>query len=259
MKVFQSCDMLLPKKDFKEWAVVACDQFTSQPEYWEQVREIAKDKPSTCKMFVPEAELKENNDERIAAVHEQMREYRREDIYQCYPDSYIYVEREQSDKTVRRSIVGCIDLEEYDFHKESKAYIKASEETVMNRIPPRIGVREGAATELSHVILYVDDDAKLLVEPVCEEKEKNKVLYDFDLMQKGGHIKGWLLGVEQKEKFEKALEQYYAGQEKKAQEIGKSPVYFMIGDGNHSLATAKACYEKLKKEYRIDSSCYEER
>ena len=256
-KKFESLGMrpaniLLPKAgtDMHKWAVVACDQFTSQPEYWEEVDRIAGDAPSTLRLILPESKLNDANvDEHIAAINRSMDDYLARDIFQTYPDSVIYIERTQSDGTVRPGLVAAVDLEKYDYTPGSGSLIRATEGTVLERIPPRVRVRKDAPIELPHVMLLIDDPQKTCIEPVQAAKDSMEKVYDFDLMMKGGHLTGWKLSEAQSDALADAL----AGlttEDAMREKYGitcVAPLLFAVGDGNHSLATAKTCYENLKK------------
>ncbi len=246
-RCYKSADILLP--DFKKyapekWAVVACDQFTSEPEYWAQAEETVGDAPSTLNMILPEVYLSETK-VRIDDINSRMLEYEK-DILRAYNDSMIYVERTQSDGTVRHGIVMAVDLEAYDYKKGASALIRATEATVIERIPPRVAIRRGASIELPHVMLLIDDpDDKVFSVPKAANGE---VLYDFELMLGGGHIKGTLISKEDRERISKALDSLIlpeAMREKYGDDT-LAPLLFAVGDGNHSLATAKATYEDIK-------------
>ena len=248
---FKSADILLPKNaDMSKWAVVACDQYTSEPEYWADVEKITEGARSTLNLILPEVYLEDDNvDERIADIHKNMDSYISEGVFEEYKDAMIYVERTQSDGKVRAGIVGAIDLEEYDYRKGSKSAVRATEATVVERIPPRIKVRRGAPVELPHIMILVDDTEKSVVEPLEAHKGEMKKLYDFDLMKKGGHIAGYLIEKPMQEKIIAALEKLgdidafntkYGLKE-------TSPLVYAMGDGNHSLATAKEFYEEQVK------------
>lgn len=243
--IFKPADILLPENcEMEKWAVIACDQFTSQPEYWKRVREFVGEEPSTLHLIYPEAELADFSKEKITKINEKMRQY--ESFLKEYREAYIYVERTLLDGRVRKGIVGMIDLEAYDFSRESQSLIRATERTVLERIPPRMEVREDANLELSHVLLLCDDEKKQLIESVSEKKETLPVLYDFELMEQGGHVKGWLLQGEGVLEFSKKLDEYMKEKEKICA-AGVSPLYFAVGDGNHSLASAKTNYERIKE------------
>lgn len=238
MAIFTGADILLPKNaDFSKWAVIACDQFTSQPEYWEAVAKEVGDAPSTLHMILPEV-LLPGTAAQIGAIHKTMADYLAGGVFAEHKDSYIYVERTLLDGSVRKGLMGALDLEKYDYHPEADARVRATEATVQERIPPRMRVRRGAPLEMPHVLLLCDDQKKSIIEPLAAEKESMEKVYDFSLCAGGGNIRGWLLSRELTAKVNAALEIY---------EQEKVPMTYAVGDGNHSLATAKACYEELKK------------
>lgn len=245
-------DILLPKSgtDMTRWAVVACDQFTSQPEYWDEVERIVGDAPSTLRMILPESRLGESGVEaHIADINRAMESYLAGDVFTTLPDSIIYIERTQSDGAVRPGLVAAVDLEKYDYTPGSGSLIRATEGTVLERIPPRVRVRKDAPVELPHVMLLIDDPKKICVEPITAAKEKMEPLYDFPLMMGGGRLRGWKLSGEQVDALAAALSRLSSDEamEHKYGLGGVAPLLFAVGDGNHSLATAKTCYENLKK------------
>ena len=251
MDIFMPADILLPKnQDFTRWSVVACDQYSSEPEYWERAAELAGNAPSTLNIIFPEAYLNDGNDDaRIKRINETMEEYLKADIFEEYKDSFIYVERTQPNGKVRHGIVGRIDLEFYEFSKGSQSAVRATEGTIISRIPPRQRIRKNAPLELPHILMLVDDREKTVVEPVTAKASELQVLYDFDLMQGGGHIKGMLLDEELKESVIKGLHGLEDRDEFDAKYgvKGKDVLVIAVGDGNHSLATAKTCWEEIKK------------
>lgn len=251
MSIFKSADILLPKNvDFEKWSVVACDQYSSEPQYWEKAAEIVGDSPSTLNIIYPEAYLnEENSQERIDNINKTMEKYISDGVFAVYPDSLIYVERTQKNGKVRKGIIGCIDLEAYDFSVGSQSPIRATEGTIIARIPPRQRIRKNAPLELPHILMLADDRKGNIIETAEAEKDTLEVLYDFDLMQDGGHIKGMLLNDDLKKRVldnvealenQKDFETKYGVQRKKVLAIA-------VGDGNHSLATAKSCWEDIKK------------
>ena len=248
---FYPANILLPKdQDMNKWAVVACDQFTSEPEYWEAVESKVGDAPSTLRLILPEANLKAPNvDEFIANINTSMNKYIADGVFKTLNDSLIYIEREQSDGKVRHGLIGMVDLDTYDFTPGSGALIRATEATVQERIPPRARVRRNAPIELPHVMLLIDDPEKTVIEPLTAAADKMDVLYDFDLMQNGGHIKGYKLSASQIDAVADALTGLCSDEVQMAKYniSGAAPLLFAVGDGNHSLATAKACYEEQKK------------
>lgn len=249
---FKAADILLPKSgtDLTKWSVVACDQYTSQPEYWNETEKIVCGAPSTLDLILPEVYL-ENSDvaQRIEKIHESMKKYIADGLFDEYKNSMIYVERMTADG-MRAGLVGMIDLEEYDYRKGSTSSVRATEATVVERIPPRIKVRNGAPLELPHIMILIDDGAETVIEPLTAKKSQMKKLYDFDLMQKGGHISGYLLSPEDIAAADKALTALgdKAAFNKKYGLDNAEVLLYAMGDGNHSLATAKEYYEQLKRE-----------
>ena len=252
MSIFKSADILIPQNaDFTKWSVVACDQYTSEPSYWEDVRRIVGDSPSTLNIIYPEVYLgEENGDERIKSINETMRRYLDDGLFLEILDSLIYVERTQSDGRTRRGIIGALDLEEYDYTKGSQSKIRATEGTIVERIPPRKRVRLGAPLELPHIIMLIDDREKNIIEPLAEQKARFDKLYDFDLMKNSGHLTGYLVDDEVKRGILAKIDKL--GDEdafrKKYGVNDKGVLMFAAGDGNHSLATAKSCWDEIKKD-----------
>ena len=249
-RCFKSADILLPdfsKVDAKKWAVVACDQFTSEPHYWEAADAEVGSAPSTLRIILPEVYLSET-EKRIPLINSTMEKYF-DEILISHPDSMIYTERVQSDGTVRRGIVMAIDLEAYDFSKGASSLIRATEATVIERIPPRVAIRKDAPIELPHVMLLIDDPDKTVIEPLSAESCP-EVAYDTPLMLDGGSIVGRYLSEDAKLRVSDALDALItpAAMEKRYGDASLSPLLFAVGDGNHSLATAKTIYEGLKSE-----------
>lgn len=235
---FKSADILLPKReDMSKWSVVACDQYTSEPKYWERVEGFVADSKSTLRLTLPEIYLEQEGvDERIENINKSIDEYLAGGVFAEYKNAMIYLERTQHDGRCRRGLVGAIDLEEYDYHVGSKSAVRATEATVAERIPPRLKIREHAKIELPHIMILIDDPEFTVIEPLAKmDLEK---VYDFELMEKGGHAKGYLVGEEEFEGIDRALESLK----------DKCEMLYAMGDGNHSLATAKEHYEKLKRE-----------
>lgn len=236
---FYSADILLPKENYEKWSVVACDQFTSEPHYWAKTEEITEGSASAFNLVLPEAYLSGDNSERIASINANMSKYLNEGIFEKYADAMIFVERTLPSGKIRYGIVGAVDLEEYDFSKGSKSLIRATEGTVLERIPPRVEIRKDAPLELPHVMLLIDDIERTVIEPLKDAELVT--LYDFELMQGGGHLKGSLIPEELQTNILAALEALKnAG--------GENPLLFAVGDGNHSLATAKTCYNNAPTE-----------
>ena len=250
MIVFQAADILLPKNaDLEKWAVIACDQFTSDLAYWQRVRKTAGEGPSMIHMILPEAELESHGQESIDAINGNMARYLKEGVFSQYPNSYIYVERTLENGSVRPGLVGMVDLESYDYNEGSVSPVRATERTVLERIPPRKQVRKDAALEFPHVLMLCDDDGFSLVEPVGSVKDSLEKLYDFDLMEEGGHITGWLVTGDVAKDFDDRFAHYSRTYREKYRDLARESVLLAVGDGNHSLATAKSCYEDLKAQH----------
>ncbi len=230
---FVPATILLPRKeiDHSKWAVVACDQFTSQPAYWEAVEQEIGDAPSTLKITLPEVYLNDHPQERIQKINATMTEYLQENIFDTYENAMIFVRRTLPDGKIRHGILGAVDLAAYDYRKGATSPIRATEGTVLSRIPPRVEIRRDAPLELPHILLLIDDPHKTVIEPLCDAK--TQPLYDFDLIAGGGHLRGDLLSGTQQTQVLHALEHLVQGEH---------PFLFAVGDGNHSLATAKTCY-----------------
>ncbi len=249
---FKKADILIPKKtvDMHKWSVVACDQYTSEPSYWNEVNEIVGDNPSTLNLTLPEIYLEEADvQDRIKKINDNMKSMLEQDLFDEYKDSMFYIERTQFDGKVREGIIGVVDLEDYSYEKGSQTLIRATEKTVIERIPPRVKVRENALLELPHIMILIDDDKKEIIENLKNVVTDEDIVYDTDLMQKGGHIKGYKLSNETINDVITKLENLADKDnfEKKYNVTDKGVLLFAMGDGNHSLATAKACYEKLKE------------
>ena len=221
-----------PSVDLTRWAVVACDQFTSQPEYWARVKAFVGDAPSTLNIVYPEAWLNQG-DGRIAAINAAMADYRI-NVLTRRVQGCVLVERTIA-AGKRLGLIAAIDLEKYDFAKGSNSLVRATEGTILERIPPRVHIREHAPLETPHVMVLVDDPERTLIEPVYARRDGLEKLYDFELMEGGGHIRGWLAD-------ERGIEDALAALHTKS-----GGLLYAVGDGNHSLATAKTCWENVKK------------
>jgi uncharacterized protein (DUF1015 family) len=248
---FYPADILLPCGcDITKWSVVACDQYTSQPEYWERVERNVSAAPSALHIILPESSLEGPSVEQdIMEINLTMAKYLREGRFQEHRDALIYVERKLFNGSVRRGIIGMVDLEQYDYEPDADVLVRATEGTVLSRIPPRVAVRKNAPIELPHVLLLTDDPDRTVIDPLAQGTENRTKVYDFELMEQGGHITGWLLGEQEQQNVANALR---ALAEPKAfaaryNAEGKPVLLFAVGDGNHSLATAKESYERQKK------------
>ncbi len=232
-------DILLPADaDMNKWSVVACDQYTSQPDYWEDVKNTVGESVSTYNLVLPELYLNGNDvDDRIKSINSNMKKYVEDGVFKEYTNSLIYVERKLNNGKVRRGIVGAIDLENYKFEPGNTAMIRATEGTVLERIPPRVKVRENANLELPHVMLLIDDADDIVFGSI--KSENLYKVYDFELMKESGHLCGWK--IENCEEIADRLAELY---EKNYSQ--NNTMLYAVGDGNHSLATAKACWENIK-------------
>ena len=236
---FFEADIMLPKENFEKWSVIACDQYTSEPEYWQDVKDIVGDTPSALNIILPECYLSADNTPRINSINRNMKTYLESGVFAEYKDSFVYVERTQSDGVVRRGIVGKIDLEAYDYRPGTDKAVRATEQTVISRIPPRVEIRKDAPLEMPHVMLLIDDSDKQIIESLTAKKDNFQKLYDFTLMKNAGDIKGYKLDADTANDVKTQLS---------ALADKNDGLLFCVGDGNHSLATAKECYELNKSE-----------
>ena len=250
---FTAADILLPAAGvpLDPWACIAVDQFTSQPEYWQRVEERVGRAPSALRLILPESCLEGPDVETdIMEINNTMTRYLREGRFAEYPDSLIYVERTLDNGRVRRGLIGMVDLEQYDYEPGAVTPVRATEGTVLSRIPPRVAVRKNAPIELPHVMLLADDPNETVIEPLAAQTREMELLYDFELMEQGGHIKGWRLGEKQMEQVARAMAALADPEDfrRRYDLTEDTPVLlFAVGDGNHSLATAKECYERQKR------------
>ena len=250
MNAFLPADILLPQvDDMSKWAVIACDQFTSDPAYWERVRKNAEGAPSTINLILPEAELgTEQEAAHTALINSTMAEYLKNEVFRTLKNAFVYVERTLENGSVRKGLIGMVDLDAYDYSTGSTSAIRATERTVVERIPPRMRVRRDAPIELPHILMLCDDHDKQLIEPIAAKKDQLNKLYDFELMEGGNRIAGWLVDGDEAAAFNDRLTEYTANVGKKYEDLDGVPMVFAVGDGNHSLATAKSCYEELKAQ-----------
>jgi len=251
--------IMLPdlKIDFSSWAVVACDQYTSEREYWKKVEDITSEKPSTLNIIYPEVYLEDGDSEkRITNINENMKKYIDEKVINELGNCFVLVDRKTSHSESRKGLMIALDLECYDYTKGSSALIRATEGTVIDRLPPRIKIRQNAFIELPHIMVLIDDPDKTVIEPLFKKSADLEKLYDFDLMMDGGHIKGYKVSAEsdisaiasslsqlaQKNTF---CKKYNIG-------CDNDILLFAVGDGNHSLASAKGHWENVKAGLSIE-------
>ncbi len=239
--------ILLPKnKDLKTWCVVACDQYTQDENYWERVAKNVGDKPSTLNLILPEVYLGRNDtSNRIQKIHKTMNDYLKNNIFDDEESEFIYLERKTSYGRTRKGLVLAIDLDSYEWKPFNKAKIRATEATIVSRIPPRKEIRKGAALESPHIMLLVNDSQKILIEETGNLVKKNPPLYNGDLMEDSGHITGW--AIKSQEAFDCVFNALSLLKEKNSDSSG-NVFMFAVGDGNHSLATAKTVWEEYKAE-----------
>lgn len=232
--------VLLPAKgvDLTKWAVVACDQFTSQPEYWERAEALVGDAPSTLRLIYPEAFFLRHGEDRTPQIQSAMRAYLQSGVFAPPHEGFVLTERTTASGT-RVGLMLCVDLAAYDFAKGARSLIRPTEGTIVERIPPRMRIRTGAPLETPHVMLLADDPGRTLVEPLYAGRDQLPLLYDVELMLGGGHLRGWAV-------FDPApvLSAIAALPSLR----GDDPVAFAVGDGNHSLATARQCYLNAPSE-----------
>ncbi len=236
MGIFNKADILVPSENVEpeKWSVIACDQYTSQPEYWQEVEKLVADAPSALNIVLPEVYLGDMV-KRIDKINSNMYEYLNSNIFKEYKNTLVFVERTQNDGRVRCGIVGAVDLEAYDFSQGSNSPIRATEGTVLERIPPRVKIRENAPLELPHIILLMNDEKDTII----TRPQNSEKIYDFDLMKNGGHITGYKIADSDADLIVEKIDDLA----KKAE----GNLVFAVGDGNHSLATAKTCWENIKK------------
>lgn len=250
-KPFTAADILLPAAgtDLSRFAVLACDQFTSEPAYWAEVERIAAGVPSTLHLTLPEAYLDAPDvGARIETIHDTMRRYRETVLTQCL-HGFVYVER-TTDSGTRQGLVGAVDLEAYSYDPAAPSLVRPSERTVPARIPPRLSVRRGAALETPHIMMLLDDAQKTILEPLAKQCEGRECLYDVPLMLGGGTVRGYAItDAEEIAALENAIAALgtpEAFAEKYPAAAQCAPFALAVGDGNHSLACAKAYWEELK-------------
>ena len=233
MRVFTPADILLPRvDDMTKWSCIACDQFTAEPEYWREAERIVGSEPSTLRLMLPEAWLGvRDSAAETRKIYAAMKDYVNRGIFRTVEQSFIYVERTLPSGAVRRGLVGKLDLECYDWAPGSATPVRATEGTVESRLPARVEVRRGATLEMPHIMVFIDDPENAVIPSAAGGEE----LYDFELMLGGGHIRGSRVTGEAAERLTAALE------------APEGSVRFAMGDGNHSLAAAKRCWEQIKR------------
>ncbi len=222
------------------WACVACDQYTSEPDYWREVARIVGGRPSTLNLMLPECDLGESA-VRVPKIHAAMRKALEEKLlYPAVPKGFVLCERTIASGT-RLGLVGAVDLEDYDFASGSLPLVRPTEQTIAARLPARLAIRRGAPVELSHILILIDDPERTVLEPLQAKKNALRPLYDFDLMMDGGHLAGWAVESEEDlSAVDRALDAIRLS-------LGEHPMLLAVGDGNHSLATAKAYWNEIRE------------
>jgi len=240
--VFRPAEILLPAAEVakEKWACVACDQYTSQPEYWEEVESVVGDQPSTLRLMLPECYLAQS-DERVPRIHATMAEYLQSGILTPAVENGFVLCFRTTESGTRTGLVGTVDLEAYDYTAGSLPLVRPTEQTIAERLPARLKIRRGAPVELSHILILIDDPEGTVLEPLKQKAGSLRELYDFDLMQRGGHLKGYAVEAEEDlRSVDQALDNLKAG-------MGENPLLLAVGDGNHSLATAKAYWNEIRE------------
>ena len=245
MKTIKSCDILVPNGcEHEKWSVVACDQFTSEREYWHKLERYVGDAKSTLKLIFPEAYLEDDDkDERIENINRTMREYLDGGVFKTLKDSFIVCKRTTASGVSRLGIVLAIDLEDYCFTHPSHAYVRSTEGVVLDRIPPRLKIRQDAPVELPHIMLLIDDRKHRVIEPIWEGRADLEKVYDFDLNMGGGHLEGYRIDAQKVidvfDKYVDSVQDLYGEK--------TNDFIFAVGDGNHSLASAQAHWNRIKE------------
>lgn len=245
MKTIRSCDILVPNGcEHEKWSVVACDQFTSEREYWHKLERYVGDAKSTLKLIFPEAYLEDDDkEERIENINRTMREYLDGGVFKTLKDSFIVCKRTTASGVSRLGIVLAIDLEDYCFTHPSHAYVRSTEGVVIDRIPPRLKIRQDAPVELPHIMLLIDDRKHRVIEPIWEGRADLEKVYDFDLNMGGGHLEGYRIDAQKVidvfDKYVDSVQDLYGEK--------TNDFIFAVGDGNHSLATAQAHWNRIKE------------
>lgn len=243
--------ILLPKEgtDMQKWSVIACDQYTSDRSYWRRLEEQTKDSLSTLNLIFPEVYLNDTDtDQRIAKINRTMEHYLADGSLVEQAPGFILVDRKTRAAESRKGLILALDLEQYDYNEGAQTLIRSTEGTILDRLPPRVKVRENAPIELPHIMVLIDDPDRTVIEPLFDEPLET--LYDFDLLENGGHLSGYRIDQpELIDKVAKALEKLADPAAYRARyQVEDAVMLYAMGDGNHSFATAKTIWETLKSE-----------
>lgn len=243
-------DVLLPDAavDLQRWAVVACDQYTSQPDYWQEAEQIVGDAPSTLRLTFPEVYLEDSDaDSRVAGIKATMREYLQQGVFHTLERTMVLVRRQTRSGAQRWGLVVALDLDAYSWESDSRTLIRSTEGTILDRLPPRVRIRQDAAVELPHILVLLSDEARSVIEPMAARRAEFSQVYDTDLMLDGGRVTGWAVSADEDlSGVAAALESLAASLD------ADNRLLFAMGDGNHSFATAKSIWEKVKSGLPVD-------
>lgn len=245
-KYIYSTRFLLPKNaDYHTWSVIACDQFTSEHEYWNKLKEIVGDNPSILNLVLPEIYLSDDNTLMIEKINQTMKDYLDQGVFSQTEKGYVLIERKTPYVERRLGLMTTIDLEDYDFLKKSTALTRATEGTIQERIPPRLQIRQNAPMEFSHIMVLYDDETRSINEKLFENRDSFEKIYDFSLNMNGGQIKGWF--IKENDSINQMFEALIMPDRMMKKYGDNTPFLFAVGDGNHSLATAKTHWDNIKK------------
>ena len=245
-KVIIADNILLPNtSDMSAWACIACDQFTSEPEYWNQLADQVKGKKTTLDLTLPEIYLEDNAESRIEKINQNIKNYLNDGSFVKLDKGFILTVRSTPFVERRIGLMATIDLEEYEYSQKSESLIRATEGTIEERIPPRLKIRKDADVEFPHIMVLYDDENREITEKLYENRENYKKVYDFTLNMKGGKIEGYFI-----DDYKAVIDKFYAllDAERLTKKYGRDDKFlFAVGDGNHSLATAKTHWNNVKK------------
>jgi hypothetical protein len=254
-------NILIPRKQYnlKKWAVVACDQYTSEPGYWEKTAAYVGEAPSTLNLVFPEVYLGKDTNARINSINKKMAEYLDSGIFDTFEESFFLVHRKTPvNPEGRWGLIAALDLEQYDYAKGSKSLIRATEGTILDRIPPRKQIRRDAPLELPHILVLIDDKDLRVIEPLSARRNELEIVYTTELMNNGGSITAYRIHSD--EDFKQITDALHRLADPQAffEKYGSNDVLlYAMGDGNHSLATAKSCWEDIKKQAQFQESALE--
>ena len=241
-----AAEILLPNvKDYQSWACIACDQFTSEKEYWDTLKTLVHGKKTTLDLTLPEIYLDDEPEKRIEEINGNIKQYIKDGVFRSLKKGFVLTVRSTPYVERRIGLVGAVDLEQYEYSPKSDALIRATEGTIEERIPPRLKIRKDADVEFPHVMVLFDDEKREITEPLYQNRSKFEKLYDFELNMGGGHIEGYFV-----QDSEKILDKFQAllSSDRLIEKYGREDKFqFAVGDGNHSLATAKTHWNNVKQ------------